>query len=84
MTDNMSENELVPLRGENELEPCHKTRFWYPLWAAPFKISNDHPSHFCMGIHQHVDADLRQLHNAFSDEALFVFNLDTVQCPAAI
>ena len=41
--------ELVPLRVTTNLSHTHKTRFWY-LLGVPFKVSNNHPRHFYMGV----------------------------------
>ena len=41
----LSENKLVPLRGENELQSRPQNEI-----LVPFKISYDHPLHFQMGI----------------------------------
>ena len=42
--------ELVPLRGENEFEPHPQNAILDYLLGVLFKISDDHPCHFYMGV----------------------------------
>ena len=72
---------------ETSQKPRHKTRFWYLLGASQggggggggilSQFPMITPCHFCMGVPRDVNAERRLLHNALSDEVLFVFYLDT-------
>ena len=42
--------ELVPLRGENKLEPRPQNKILVPFTWVGFKISDDHPDTFYMGV----------------------------------